>query len=126
MKQRMKFGVAVVCVASGKPTQAQGDLLRTLQSSPFYMDEADWEVLVALANDTFGGFVRRLCRANPQLTKWDIRYCCLSRFNFRLKQIKYMIPIQYASIRRARARAKSHLSVPTASWRDVEKYLKSI
>ncbi len=87
-----------------KPTQAQTDLLQALRSTPFYMDEGD-------------------C---PRLTKWDVRYCCLSRFNFRLKQIKYMIPIQYASIRRARARTKSHLAVPAASWREVENYLKSI
>ena len=41
-------------------TRIDSDLLRTLQSSPFYMDEAEWEVLVALANETFSGFVRRL------------------------------------------------------------------
>ena len=109
-----------------KPTQAQTDLLQALRFTPFYMDEGDWERLVALANDTFGGFVQRLCGTNPRLTKWDVRYCCLSRFNFRLKQIKYMIPIQYASIRRARARTKSHLAVPAASWREVENYLKTI
>ena len=37
-----------------KPTQAQTDLLQALRSTPFYMDEGDWERLVASCSGCAG------------------------------------------------------------------------
>ena len=100
------------------------NILYRIHQCPFHLKEKDWDEFWVTFQDMHPDYVDRLHRKHPNLTKEDIRYCCLFKLNYSTEQISVLLGISKETVLRRKSRIKQHLNLDLEKPYDVVKYLQ--
>ena len=79
----------------------------------------DWERFSAVFTEMRPGFVDNLKREYPQLTRGDIRFCCLLDMDLDTKHIAQLLMIRPESVKKHRQRLRAKFGItPDVKWSD--------
>lgn len=124
MKKEIETLQTTLAHSSGALEIQRRNILHRIHQCPFYLKEQDWEEFWITFQDMFPDYVTRLRQKHPNLTKEDIRYCCLFKLNYSPEQISVLLGINKETVLKRKSRIKQHLNLDTEKPYDVVKYLQ--
>lgn len=124
LKKEIETLQTTLAHSSGALEIQRRNILHRIHQCPFYLKEQDWEEFWITFQDMFTDYVTRLRQKHPNLTKEDIRYCCLFKLNYSPEQISVLLGINKETVLKRKSRIKQHLNLDTEKPYDVVKYLQ--
>ena len=86
------------------------DELNTLKTAPKYLNEIQWEEVMAKINYVFNNFTGRLQKQIPSLTETDLRICCLIKLHLSNQNIATLTAVEPTSVSKQKQRLKERIA----------------
>ena len=98
----------------------------TASTLDFDLKEAEWDDFVALIDQVYGDFTKRLMERYPALTKSDLQICCLTKQGFSNQVISILMNLQTNSYARRKSRIKQEKMNGLEDERSFEEIINEI
>ena len=98
----------------------------TASTLDFDLKETEWDDFVALIDQVYGNFTKRLMERYPALTKSDLQICCLTKQGFSNQVISILMNLQTNSYARRKSRIKQEKMNGLEDERSFEEIINEI
>jgi len=98
----------------------------TASTLDFDLKETEWDDFVALIDQVYGNFTKRLMEKYPALTKSDLQICCLTKQGFSNQVISILMNLQTNSYARRKSRIKQEKMNGIEDERSFEEIINEI
>ena len=98
----------------------------TASTLDFDLKETEWDDFVALIDQVYGDFTKRLTEKYPALTKSDLQICCLTKQGFSNQVISILMNLQTNSYARRKSRIKQEKMNGIEDERSFEEIINEI
>ena len=103
----------------------ENDAAEGFTGNRIHLEETDWNELFQTTNELFYGFVSRLEKEYPDLSKEDIGFCCLVKINVSMNDLADIYCISKAGVTKKKTRMKKEKFGITDKATSLETFLFS-
>lgn len=95
-----------------------------IRNAPRYLSQEDWDEIMVMMDILYGNFTKRLVKKHPNLTKEDLKYCCLFKCMYSHSEIGTFLNVQPETVTRRIQRMKPALGSIITTSEMATQYIK--